>query len=451
MKDLLVPPMDWPLELSDQQLGLDLVETTISGILVEGDASRCMSALERLNELPVGTSDGHEVALFNRPRPRTARRPLTAKVRTERVRRNGVPIAPVFSGLLVAIRGRLPTHQYAGSRECVKIRLHLKLNVPRFISAQRAMSHRAGTQPRAAQPFALAGVAAPMIENDEVAFGDDGNVIIGHEAIYRYAASKPAVDHLFDLIQTILETITSWLRDRLYNGNNRVICHPTFALAKAEWYAEFRTHDPRRHVTRFMPILLREGRVGNVYRRRLTGQIRTFGMHSLSMQIEIANGIKQTTYAKTNRRVRFEMKYGRTCFRRLIGRRSGLTADQFAAALNALREHAERELPCILSALATGIQPAPQGLTREDLILCIGHFTDHLAIAEEIHRSLRDTGRVVVENGSILRPSINVLRREGVLRYVRRSVYTVTEEFEAAVRELMAEPGAAQEQWARAS
>lgn len=451
MKDFLVPPMDWPLELSEQQLGLDLVETTISGILVEGDASRCMNALERLNELQVGTSNGHEVALFNRPRPRTARRPLTAKVRTERVRRGGVPVAPVFSGLLVAIRGRLPTHQYAGSRECVKIRLHLKLNVPRFISAQSVMSHRIRTRPRVAQPFVLAGVAAPMIENDEVAFGGDGNVIMGHEAIYRYAASKSAVEHLLDLIRSILEIITAWLHDRLHLRNNRVMCHPTFALAKAEWCAEFHTHDPRRHVTRFMPVLLRQGRVGNVYRRRLTGQIRTFGKHSHAVQIELANGIKQTTYAKTNRRVRFEMKYGRMCYRRLIGRRSRLTADQFTVALNALREHAERELPRILSALASGIQPAPQGLTRDDLILCIGHFTDHLAIAEEIHRSLRDTGRVVVQNGSILRPSLDVLRREGVLRYVRHSVYTVTEEFEAAVRELMAEPGAAQEQWARAS
>ena len=269
--------------------------------------------------------------------------------------------------------------------------------------------------------------------------------------MYRYAASKTAVDHLHDLIRSILETITAWLRNCLHIGNNRVLCYPTFALAKAEWYAEFRTHDPRRHVTRFIPILLRQGRVGNVYRRRLTGQIRTFGKHSHAMQIELANGVRQTTYAKTNRRIRFEIKYGRTCYRRLVGHRSRLTVQQFTAALNALREHAERELPRILSALATGVQPAPQGLTREDLILCIGHLADPLPIAEEIYCSLRDTGRVVVQNGSELRLSLDVLRREGVLRYVRHSVYTFTEEFEAALRELMAERGAAQEQWMRAS
>lgn len=450
MKDLLVPPMDWPLELSDQQLGLDLVETTISGILIEGDASRSMSALERLNELQVVTADGHRVPLFNKSRPRAALRPLTAIIRTERVKRNGVPIAPVFSGQLIATRGRLPTYQYAGSRECVWIKLRLKLNVPRFISAQKVLSHRFGTRTRAAQPFALAGVAAPMVEDDEVAFGSDGNVIMGDDEVYRYAASKPAVEHLRDLIGSILEIINRWLNQCLQTRNNRVTSNPTFTLAKVEWYAEFRAHDPRRHVARLIPILSRQGRVGNVYRRRLTGQVRTFGKHSYAMQIELANGIKQTTYSKTNRRVRFEMKYGRQCYRRLIGRRSRLTEDQFAASLNSLREHADTQLSRIFEALTTGIQPSPQGSTRDDLVLCIGHFTEHLAFSEEILCYLRDTGRVVAENGSILRPSVNALIETDVLRFERYAVYTVTEEFEAALRELMAEPGAAMEVQMRA-
>lgn len=451
MKNQLVPLLAWPLRLSDRQLCLDLVEMTISGILVEGKASRCLAVLERLNELQVMTAEGHSIALFNKPRPRNARRPLTAKIQSERVKVNGQRTVPVFSGLLVATRGRLPTYQYAESRECVSIKIRLKLNLPRFISAQNIRLHRFGMQQRAAKPVSLAIISAPMIEGDEDAFGSDGNVIMGDEAIYRYALHRTAAELLQDLISSILELIVHWMRHRLKNRSNRVVCNPSYELTKVEWYAEFYAHDPRRQVARFIPILSRQGRVGNVYRRRLTGQIRMFGKHSYAMQIELANGVKQTTYSKTNRRVRFEMKYGRQCFRRLVGRRSQLREGQLSDALLTLREHAARHLSTIFAALTVGVRPATQGPTRDDLVLCIGHFTGHLGFAEEIHRSLRDTGRVVVENGSMLRPSRDALRRVGVLRYVRHSVYTTTDEFEAALRTLMAEPGAAMEAEIRAS
>lgn len=138
------------------------------------------------------------------------------------------------------------------------------------------------------------------------------------------------------------------------------------------------------------------------------------------------------------------MKYGRQCYRRLFGRRSRLTEEQFVYALSKLREHAERELARIFKALTAGTRPPAEGASRDDLALCIGHFTDHLAFSEEILRSLRDTGRIVVENGSIMRPSLNALKEASVLRFVRHSVYTVTDEFEGALRELMSEPGAAQ-------
>lgn len=291
MKELVVPPLKWPLQLSPRQLCIDLVETTISGISIEGDASKCMDVLKRLNEMKVLTATGQSVALFNKPRPRGPQRPLTATIQTKRVKRNGTPIAPVLSGQLVATRGRLATHHFEGSRECVNIKLRLKLNVPRFISAQKIQLRRLGLRPRASQPFALAGAAAPMIENDEVAFGRDGNVVMGNPTKYRYTACKPATDHLKDLISSLLETITHWLRNHLPKGNNLDDCRPIFSLAKVEWYAEFHTHDPRRQVSRFIPILSRQGRVGNVYRRRLTGQIRTFGTHSYAMQIELANGV----------------------------------------------------------------------------------------------------------------------------------------------------------------
>lgn len=451
MRKVLVPELTWPLRLSEYQLALDLVEITIDGIRIEGETTLSMVSLEHLNELVVCAADGYTVPLFNRPRRRTGSRPLTANIRTETERRNGQLVGPIFSGRLVAFESTSISDNYIGLRECVKIRLNLQLNVSRFLSVQSFQENRFRNILRPLLPFALAGNRDVCIEGDEVSFGCDGNVIMGSGATYRYSASKQSSAHLIDLLNAITETISCWLRNRFKNGDNEVICHPQFSLSKAEWYAEFRTHDPRRHVTRFTPSLMRQGRVGNVFRRRLTGQVRTFGKHSHAIQIELAKGIKQTTYPKTNRRIRFEMKYGRSCFQRLFGRRTQLTERRLVNALTVLRTHATRELPKIFNALNAGVRPANDGPTRDDLVMCIGHFTEHLAFTEEIHRSLRDTGRVVVENGSVLRPSIDALRRVGVLRYVRHSVYTVTDEFEAALRSLMAEPGAAMENEMRAS
>ncbi|MEP4805793.1 MAG: hypothetical protein ABJZ69_15395 [Hyphomicrobiales bacterium] len=144
------------------------------------------------------------------------------------------------------------------------------------------------------------------------------------------------------------------------------------------------------------------------------------------------------------------MKYKRACFRRLIGRHTALRADDLGRALETLRHHASRELQNIFDALVAAVAPASDGPSRDDLVGIIAHFSQGMAFFEEIIRSLRDTGRVIVENGSSLRPSVDILRQVRVLRFVRHSVYTVTDEFEAALRQLMSQPGAAMQTQMRA-
>ena len=458
MRELVVPDISWPLSLEPQQLSLDLVEITIRGIRVEGEAAKCWRVLQSLPKLRVPVSGGGTTPLFYRPHRRDPFSPLEAKVRRSTRRVNGLLVAPVFKGRLVARRERLPTHSYAGSQECVNISLELKLNVPRFLSKQ---SYRRticrGTGPvrdcmrtRMKRPVALAGPRSVVVHADEAEFGRDGNVLMGEAPVYQYAASKCFSLHCFDLINAIVEAISSWLRDRLNRRHNQLICSPSFSLAQVEWHAEFWTFSPRRQVNLFTPALLRQGKTCNIFRRRLTGQVRQYGPHSHAIQIALAKGISQTTYSKTSRRVRVEMKYKRACFRRLIGRRIALREEDLGRALETLRHHASRELQNVFDELLASVAPASDGPSRDDLVGIIAHFSQGMAFFEEIVRSLRDTGRVVVENGSSLRPTVDILRHVRVLSFVRHSVYTVTVEFEAALRELMSQPGAAMETQMRA-
>jgi len=409
MRDVLVPELVWPLHLSDRQLFLDKVEITITGLRVEGSSSQCMSVLGRLHELQVPVTGGRRTRLFNRPHRRFVRHPLTAKIRTSASDDSGSETPPVFGGRLVAREGRLPTHQYAGSQECVNISLELKLNVPRFIASQTFRRSPSARRQTAVRPFALGGSRGIVVEGDEVSFGCDGNVLMGGRELYSYAASKSPVSHLNDLLGAIVSEITVWLEERLDLNVNMVRSSPSFTLAGAEWYSEFRANDPRRQVTSMMPVLSRRGRLGNIFRRRLTGQVRTFGPHSYAMQIELANGIKQTTYSKTNRRIRFEVKFYRRYLSRIIGRRYRLSAQQLSEALHKLRQRTRRELHRLFDALSAGLEPANEGWSLEALLYQLAQRCQNSYCYEEIARSLRDTGRVVVENRSFLRPSIDAL------------------------------------------
>lgn len=449
MRNLLLPALSWPLSFSDQQLGLDLIEIAVGGISIEGNATGALIALEKLNEILVPVSGGGSVKLFNKPRRTRASRPLIAAIVAEEKNVNGNQVSPLMGGRLVAREGTMLLGDMAVLTECVHISLQLQLNIPRFISAQTLRPRGRAKRPTVSLPFALASAREIASDEEEVAFGSDANVIMGSPALYAYALSKTSSDHFFNLVDAVSETIVNWLRGCPDLQRHQIVYRPTYTLSRAEWYVEFETKDPRRQISRLMPLLSRQGKAGNVFRRRLTGQVKTFGKYSHAMQIELSKGIKQTTYSKTNRRIRFETKYRRSCFHRLFGKRTGLSRQKVGEALEVLRVHARRQLVRIFETLSAGIEPSNEGLARDDLVGCIYHFCDHLAYAEEICRSLRDTGRVTVENGSVLRATIKTLREEQVLRFVRHSVYTVTDEFEAALRDLMAQPGAAMARQAR--
>lgn len=442
MRDVLVPGLSWPLSLGPRQLFLDLVEVSVEGLRVHGNSTATMIALERLNTIDLQSASGGTVRLFNRPRSSRGTRPLTAAVRTQQDSVGGQKTAPVFSGRLVAKHVRLNEFLH-GSDEAVDIKLDLLLNIPRFVAAQVLDGTGMFNPITARQPLKLAGPREALQTDDETMFGGDGNVVMGDERVYAYAAFGGPTTHLNRLISEISETILAFLRDCPQIQNESVTFLPHFTLKKAEWFAEYMTFDPRRQVTYLMPFLSKQGRSGNVYKRKLTGQMRSFGPHSLAMQIDLAEGIKQTTYAKTNRRLRFEVKYSRKCFSRLVGRRTQLSRNQFSEALTQLGGHASRQLRKIFAELSNAIEPLDDHQTRDDLCMMIGLLSEDSHIAEEIIRSLRDTGRVTVRIGSELRPSVTRLCDACVLRFVRHSVYSVTAENEFALQELMMQPGAA--------
>lgn len=446
MRERFLPPFTLPVPFSERQVSIDLVEIRVAGLSILGDAEYADRVLRRINELKVLASDGTKISLFNKPHRTLVGGQTQAKITTAGELHNERRLRPVFAGRLIASRRRDPTSTYCGSRDLTEISLSLKLNVARFLSAQRFRVFGEKRRVSAVRPLALAYSSNFQIEDDEVSFGNDGNVVMGSQLVYTYAVSGRPYSHFFNLLQSIVETIASWIEDRLDSAYNRLQRSVHYSLSHIEWYSEFGAHDPRRIVARLMPVLARLGKRGNVFRRRLNGQVKQFGPHSHGLQIELSAGKKQTTYCKTNRRIRFEVKYGRKSFHGIFGRRTGLNQDGLSLAIEKTRRNAIKELASIFRCVNRLSESMPDHKTRDDLCLVIGAHSESLGIAEEILRSLRQKGAITVENTSILRPSIDRLSSSeiGVLRYVRHSVYTVTDEFELALRELMGQRGAEQ-------
>lgn len=450
MREHLIPDLTWPVSLNSQQLSLDLVEVTVRGICVEGKASDSLRAIERLRELRVPVAGGGTTRLFNEPHKRYSTSPLVAQVNQSGSRVRGALVTPVFSGRLIAKEGRLLAHQHNGSQECVNITLVLNLNVPRFLASQSYSTGTVRSRPlprfSSNRTMSLAGHRGFKSDKYEVAFGKDGNVLLGPDQLYNYASSKCSVRHFFDLLNSVLGSITRWLQNCDHLRNNKVVSSPRLFLSRVEWHAEFATNDPRRELNRLAPTLLRQGQSGNIFRRRLSGQVRMFGPYSQAVQITLSKGIKMTAYAKASRRIRFEMKYWRGGLQGVIGRRTRPTPRDLAEKLHKLRQHARSALQVIFDELFRARRPESDGPSRDDLVARVARLSDSYCDSEEVVRSLRDSGRVIVENGAPMRRTINNLRSHGILRFIRHSVYTVTDEYEFALQQLMAQPGAAFEQ-----
>jgi hypothetical protein len=444
MRNVFLPSFALPVPFNERQLSLDLVEVNIEGISIRGDHARAESSLRRLDELKVTASDREPIALFNKPHRTLQGNRLEATIAKGGEAAQGRTFLPVLSGKIVAVFSKDPTAIYLESRDITEVSLRLKLNLPRFLSAQSFVRVSRTQKIFARRPFALARCDGHQVEDDEVAFGRDYNIVMGDSRVYEYALLKSPTAHLQDLIAAIAETVSGWIEDCIDPAYNRLQKTLTYSLSSIEWYAEFSAHDPRRTVARLGPVLTRQGKKANVVRRRLTGQVKQFGPHSHGMQIELAVGKKMTTYSKTSRRVRFEEKFRRNSLYRIFGRRTCLSSDEFYKALEKTRLKAVKDLTSIFAALNRQVEEFSDEKTRDDLCLTIGAFTESLGCAEEIQRSLRQSGRVTAENGSILRPSIDRLIEVGVLHYVRHAVYTVTDEYEMALRDMMNQPGAEQ-------
>ncbi|WP_145693651.1 hypothetical protein [Gemmobacter caeni] len=143
-------------------------------------------------------------------------------------------------------------------------------------------------------------------------------------------------------------------------------------------------------------------------------------------------------YAKTNRRVRFEVSFGRDAITAANGRRRLASRAALAALTEVLIGLASQRLTELFREVSPPLLATTQATTA-DLLRAIEASHPDRNIAALVLDGLRHFRRVVPDGNPELLAAVRKLKRQGVLRIVRRqqSWYGLSAKYQSALTNLI--------------
>ncbi|AXI53666.1 hypothetical protein C1J05_03320 [Sulfitobacter sp. JL08] len=270
------------------------------------------------------------------------------------------------------------------------------------------------------------------------------NLIIGNASRYKLARSKPFEEFLQDHVAGTLATFCDAL---IQNGllqpneNEGPVFDPAeYKLGDIEFYWEFDHPTPITFVdtlTHFLPRVAKQMRVTKKDIDRTTREV---SFQSQSATIYLTRKRQLRVYAKTNRRIRFEVEFP-SGYRSTAHTRS--TYNSFAdfrnASSNLAREAADT-LNKVLENLWGWVEPHELDATPEELRAAIVAASNDPFIATTLIHNLARWERIALSPGDPLRDTVRRLAtgKSAVLRTLKsdRSIYVVTRRYEYARRQL---------------
>lgn len=346
--------------------------------------------------------------------------------------RNFTGFMPVFTGKLV---GTIPNPNRT------QFSLSAKLSVTRAILAQRLM-RRLDRPAIGRGPYTLLIERSPPCWQDEYPLVNATNVLIGPDLWYSYAMSRPASAHLIELVTEIERAIVVPLVDVAQRHQVQTDASGVYSLRGAEVYWEFETPSPVSTVD-----LLSGKLTGVVNRSRITAQAVVLPtseiiQQSRSVQIELGRKMWLRVYAKTNKRVRFEVFFGRDAITAANRRRRLTDHAALAALTDDLVKLASQRMTELFQEMSPPLFATTQA-TSADLLRAIDASHPDRSVAALVLDGLRHFRRVVPDGNPDLLAALRTLKRRRVMRITRRqrSVYGLTAQYESALDGLILPEG----------
>lgn len=178
---------------------------------------------------------------------------------------------------------------------------------------------------------------------------------------------------------------------------------------------------------------------GRLHRALVRGEVMENYQDSLAMQVELSSGCRLVAYAKTNRRVRLELRLNEYRIGQVLGStRTSRTLESLSAQLGMLKRWTCDEFHQSMEHLMRQIEPLASRQNVVDLVKEVFSVVDDVAVARMVLEVLQSRGSLASPNGSPLKVAATQLSVAGVLRRrrSRNPVFVPCQEWEAAVRRL---------------
>jgi hypothetical protein len=429
----------------------DLIRCELGGLRIRGEGHHivefqdrmCVPASMERDPYRASSEFSDRLMIFSRPRGDVRERPNYLPVRKKRFAYGGQSIdRPLFGGTWRFLKVQ---NVFNSATQETNTKFHLSLNPTRFV---RCQSPRL---PRPAGQWLAPVLFSQKAENgdDEFSLDDDDNWIPDTDPFNRYISGDRWEEHF----QRYYEGVTDTL---VHEATRQSTCEsvpgsvtpdvsiPSTRLRQVETYWEFASPNPILQIEALdslLPRLTRRLRRHAHYVPENAQGIRrafweqNFHNNLVSYRMELERGVTLRIYAKTNRRIRFEVVHemGHQKYA-LPGGANGDNWNSIPEQVLSLREHAAVAVNRTLLFLnQQNIVPlstiSPMDFLTKLSVLCKNDQRAKFVLSKLIAHGSVDAR----SNCSGIKRALNRLSSEGVLEYHSpKGTYTVAPDYRRA-------------------
>lgn len=421
---------------------IDRVSIAIGDWAVIGPPVEVVRFLDAIPEIEVMTAEGELIQAFNRTKRSPDGRYASISVKTGSPGNVAYQKTPVFSGQIVQVfgRNRVPTSMPG---EYLRLGFDGYLNLNRFISAQAVRPKTRLDCPRLVTPLATTITGRFAQYEDEYCLTNATNVVIGPDLLYRYILSKSAEEHFREYLGLIEGFLTYQLQSIASRFGVTVRHLPYYSLRMIEFCYEFYDPNPIRRVESLDVPMRALGPRSRRHMALVRGERLFVYQDSIAVGVELSAGCDLVIYAKTNRRMRFEIRFDSNAIDSQLSTvpmrtgRTTRTHSQVRSMVAHLRSAAEDRLGNAFEMLYRQLTPRA-GVTVVQLCSRIGRILQDDSLADTLINVLRMRGSLASAQGSPLKAAAESLVNAGILQRAapRSEVFVPTDPYMQAVQKL---------------
>lgn len=421
-----VRPLDADTRVDAQSAHVDRVEVSIGDWALIGDESEICACLSEFRHIERETTQGQILPVF---KSKIVKR--IGEIKDVRFTSNPntdslTKASTLVSGACTLVPWR---YQKAGRLpdERARLRFRTQLNLTRFLQAQNLRRITRLDRPSIAGSHVLEIVPDPTWYLDEIPLMPATNVIIGPDRKYAYALKSDRSIQFRRYVGLIDKMLNNVVERSFYHSAACPVYLPHYTLHAIEFYWEFDRIDAINYMVGLRPAVMAGGLP--VREKTVPINLPEYEVRGQSPRyaIWLTKSSKLVAYAKTNRRVRFEVRFWGNVINKVAGPRTSPTLDDIVTLLPDLAERAARYVNVFLQSIASVPIP-PTYHTAVQLMHIITREAEHPAIAETILSGLIAYGRVSLFPNDPLRHTVHRLKEKGVLETnpPRSATYVVT-------------------------